>query len=81
MLQIIGYIVLGLIVGILARFFYPGAVDMGWIMTILLGIVGGIVGGFVAGLVDGKSGNFRPVGLIGSVLGGMLLIFIVRMFS
>jgi uncharacterized membrane protein YeaQ/YmgE (transglycosylase-associated protein family) len=81
MLQIISYIVVGLIVGVLSRFFYPGAVDMGWIATILLGIGGGIVGGFVAGLVDGKSGNFRPVGIIGSILGGMLLIFIVRMFS
>jgi len=79
--QIISYIVVGLIVGVLARFFYPGAVDMGWIMTILLGIGGGVVGGYVAGLIDGKSGNFRPVGLIGSILGGMLLIFIVRLVS
>lgn len=80
-MQIISYIVVGLIVGVLARFFYPGAVDMGWIATILLGIGGGVVGGFVAGLVDGKTGNFRPVGMIGSILGGMLLIFIVRSLS
>lgn len=80
-MQIISYIVVGLIVGVLARFFYPGAVDMGWIATILLGIGGGVAGGFVAGLVDGKSGNFRPVGMIGSILGGMLLIFIVRSLS
>jgi uncharacterized membrane protein YeaQ/YmgE (transglycosylase-associated protein family) len=79
--QVISYIVVGLIVGVLARFFYPGAVHMGWIMTILLGIGGGAVGGFVAGLMDGKSGNFRPVGIIGSILGGMLLIFVVRMLS
>lgn len=78
--QIISYIVVGLIVGVLARFFYPGAVSMGWIMTILLGIGGSIVGGFILGLVDGKAGNFKPVGLIGSVLGGMLLIFLARTF-
>jgi len=78
--QVISYIIVGLIVGVLARFFYPGAVSMGWVMTILLGIGGGFVGGLVAGLVDGKSGNFRPVGLIGSVLGGMLLIFLSRTF-
>ncbi|MCW2391503.1 GlsB/YeaQ/YmgE family stress response membrane protein [Sphingobium sp. B11D3A] len=81
MFRIIGYIVVGLIVGVFARFFYPGAVDLGWIATILLGIGGGIIGGFFAGLMDGKSGNFRPVGFIGSVLGGMLLIFIVRSLS
>ncbi len=76
--QIISYIVVGLIVGVLSRFFYPGAVDLGWIATILLGIGGGIVGGYLAGLVDKQAGAFRPVGLIGSVVGGMVLIFIVR---
>ena len=81
MLQIIGYIVVGLIVGVLARFFYPGAVNMNWIATVLLGIGGGVLGGFVAGLLDNKTASFRPVGLIGSVLGGILLIFIVRSLS
>lgn len=79
--KIIGYVISGLIVGILARFFYPGAVPMGWIMSILLGIGGSVVGGYVFGLFDKQPGNFRPVGLIGSILGAMLLIFVMRMLG
>ena len=37
MLNIIGAIVSGLVIGVLARFFYPGTVPMGWLSTILLG--------------------------------------------
>src|SRR3546814_15467307 len=40
MINIVGAIISGLIIGALARFFYPGAVEMGWIATILLGIGG-----------------------------------------
>jgi uncharacterized membrane protein YeaQ/YmgE (transglycosylase-associated protein family) len=43
MINIIGAIVSGLIIGALARFFYPGAVQMGWIATILLGIGGSLL--------------------------------------
>ena len=42
---IIGYIIGGAIIGVLARFLKPGADPMGWIMTIVLGIVGAVIGG------------------------------------
>jgi uncharacterized membrane protein YeaQ/YmgE (transglycosylase-associated protein family) len=45
---ILGYIVGGALIGILARFIKPGADPMGWILTILLGIAGACVGGYVA---------------------------------
>ena len=45
---ILGYIVGGALIGILARFLKPGADPMGWILTILLGIAGAFVGGYVA---------------------------------
>jgi uncharacterized membrane protein YeaQ/YmgE (transglycosylase-associated protein family) len=45
---ILGYIVGGALIGILARFIKPGADPMGWILTILLGIAGAFVGGYVA---------------------------------
>jgi len=44
---IFGYIIGGAVIGVLARFFKPGADPMGWIMTILLGIAGAVVGGLV----------------------------------
>jgi uncharacterized membrane protein YeaQ/YmgE (transglycosylase-associated protein family) len=46
---LLGYIIGGAIIGILARFFKPGADPMGWIMTIVLGIAGALLGGWASG--------------------------------
>src|SRR3546814_10677781 len=56
MLNIIGAIVSGLVIGVLARFFYPGTVPMGWIATILLGVAGSLV----AGLVQPWAAGLQP---------------------
>ena len=50
-MSILGYIVVGAIVGVLARFLVPGDDPMGIIGTILLGIVGAVIGGWLAGEV------------------------------
>jgi len=52
---ILGYIVGGAVIGILARFFKPGADPMGWIVTILLGIAGAVIGGYLAGMLGVSS--------------------------
>jgi uncharacterized membrane protein YeaQ/YmgE (transglycosylase-associated protein family) len=73
---IIGTILVGLVIGALARFVMPGEQKMGWIMTILLGIGGSMV----AGLVGGALGWYQPgqgAGWIASVLGAVLLLFVV----
>lgn len=70
----IGSLISGLIVGILARFVKPGADPMGWIMTILLGIVGAMVGGFLASIL-GISASGGVIGLIMSVIGAVLVLF------
>jgi uncharacterized membrane protein YeaQ/YmgE (transglycosylase-associated protein family) len=73
---IIGTIIVGFIVGLLARFFYPGAVNLGFWMTTLLGIAGSIVGGLVSGLLfRSNDGKFTPAGWIMSTLGAMALIW------
>jgi uncharacterized membrane protein YeaQ/YmgE (transglycosylase-associated protein family) len=75
MLNIIGAIVSGLVIGVLARFFYPGVVNMGWIMTILLGVGGSLL----AGLVTSRgSPGFHRAGCLASIIGAMVLIFIGR---
>lgn len=75
-LGIIGMIVVGLIVGILARFLYPGAVPLGFWMTVLLGIAGSLVGGVLSSLLwRSPDGKFRPAGWIMSILGSMILIW------
>ncbi len=75
-MSIIGTIVVGFIVGLLARFFYPGAVNLGFWMTTLLGVAGSIVGGLVSGLLfKSNDGKFSPAGWIMSTLGAMALIW------
>lgn len=79
---IIAWIFLGLLVGILARFFAPGRQPMGLVATILLGIVGAVVGGFIGtqmgwGQVHGF--DLRSLGL--AILGGVLVLFLVRLFQ
>lgn len=71
-------IIVGLVAGLLARAIKPGSDPMGWIMTIILGIVGAMLGGFVAGLIGiDADGGFT--GLIFSVIGAIILLFLYEM--
>jgi uncharacterized membrane protein YeaQ/YmgE (transglycosylase-associated protein family) len=76
-MNIIGWILFGLIVGAIAKLLMPGRDPGGWIVTILLGVAGSFVGGFLATTLMGREGT--TAGWIGSILGAMLLLFIYRM--
>ena len=77
-MEFIWMIIVGLVAGLLARAIKPGSDPMGWIMTIVLGIVGALLGGFMAGLVGIDSdGGFT--GLIFSVIGAIIVLFIYEM--
>jgi len=77
---IIRMIIVGIIVGILARFFYPGAVHMTLIMSALLGIAGSIVAGFIhKALHPSTAEPFHPAGFVASILGAMALILVARL--
>lgn len=68
-------IIVGLVVGLLARMIKPGADSMGWIMTILLGLAGSFVGAFIASALGmNASGGF--MGLVLSVIGAVIVLFI-----
>lgn len=74
--------VVGLIVGILARFFYPGPVDMGWIMSAVLGIAGSFLAGLIGSRVHKSTdGRMQPAGFVWSIVGAMVLIFLARMLG
>lgn len=83
MFNVIGWIIIGLITGALARFFYPGAVQMGWIMTALLGIGGSFAGGFIGGMFTRDRDMMRPspAGFIMSIVGAMALILVARLLN
>ena len=80
MINIIGWIIVGFLSGLLARFFYPGAVQMGFIMTTLLGIAGSFAGGFIGGMFTKEKDMMKPTpaGFAMSVVGAMVLIFIAH---
>lgn len=72
---IISMIVVGFIVGLLARAIMPGDQKLGWVMTIILGIIGSIVAGYLGGAL----GIYQPgqgAGWIGSIVGAIIVLFI-----
>jgi len=80
-MHIIGMIVVGFIVGLLARFFYPGTVNMGFWLTVALGIGGSLVGGVISGLVwRSSAGKFHPGGFFVSLIGALALLWIYLNF-
>lgn len=77
---ILGWIVIGLIAGALAKFIMPGRDPGGIIVTILLGIVGAVIGGFVATALGlGAGGNIWNI--IIATLGAVILLWIYRAVS
>ena len=78
-MSIIGWILIGLIMGALARAIVPGAQKGGWIVTLLLGIVGAFVGGFIASAVFGTDVNeqFFDLGTWGFALVGSIIVVLI----
>ena len=76
-MNIIGWLLFGLIVGAIAKFLMPGNDPGGWIVTILLGIAGSFVGGFLATTLMGRQES--SAGWIGSIIGAMVLLFVYRL--
>ena len=80
MVTILGWILFGLIVGVLAKLVMPGQDPGGIVMTIALGIVGAIVGGYAGQLL----GLYKPgeaAGYIMATLGGVLVLFLYRQIA
>jgi len=75
-LSIIWMIIIGFIVGVLARFFYPGAVPMGFWLTTLIGVGGSLVGGVIGSLLfRSEGGRFHPAGIFMSIIGSLILLY------
>ena len=77
-MYIIGMIVIGLIVGIVAKFLLPGKDPGGFIITTLLGIAGSLLAHFI-GTRLGWYGEQEPAGFIASVVGAILILLLYRM--
>ncbi|MEX2302628.1 MAG: GlsB/YeaQ/YmgE family stress response membrane protein [Bryobacterales bacterium] len=78
MFGIIGWIVFGLVVGVLAKLIMPGRDPGGCLITILLGIAGALVGGFL-GRFLGLYGPEEPAGFVMATLGAIVVLVIYRL--
>ena len=78
MMAFLGTGFVGLIVGLIARAIKPGDDKMGWIMTIVLGILGSVAAGYV-GRALGMYQPGQPAGWIASVIGAIVLLAIYDM--
>ena len=78
MFGILGWIVFGLVVGVIAKLVMPGRDPGGIVVTMLLGIVGALLGGFL-GRAMGLYAQNEGAGLIMSIIGAIVVLFIYRM--
>lgn len=76
--EILLYVLVGLVVGLVARLLLPGRDPIGIIGTIALGIVGAVIGGWLFGAVFEET---EGVDWIGAILVSMLLLFLYRKFA
>lgn len=77
---IIGTIIIGFIVGLIARFLKPGDDKMGFIFTTLVGIAGAFVASYI-GQTMGLYEVGEPAGFIGAVVGAILVLAIFKMIT
>ena len=74
---ILGTLIIGLLVGIIARLLKPGRSGLGCIMTIILGLAGSVAATY-GGQALGVYQAGQPAGFIGAVVGAIVLLFIVE---
>ena len=77
---ILGTLVIGLIVGAIAKFLMPGRDPGGFLITILLGIAGAFLAGFLGRLIGWYEPG-QPAGFIASIIGAMLLLLGYRLIK
>ena len=82
-MEIVGFILVGLVVGFVARALLPGDDPIGILGTIIVGVVGGVLGGFLFGNVfeSGGSGGVDWMDWIGAVIGAVVVLLIWRAIS
>lgn len=79
MLSFIGWMIIGLVAGALARFLIPGRQPMGLFLTMMLGLLGSVLGGFLWAIVfgqDPRAPGFQAGGLVMSTIGAIIVLAI-----
>lgn len=81
MLHIIWSVVVGFVIGLIARAILPGADHLGMIATAGVGIVGSIIGGLIGNVIKkpAPGAKFHPAGFLLSIVGAIVLLIIIRL--
>ena len=79
MIQILGLIVVGLIIGALARLLKPGKQSMSIVATMLLGVAGALIGGLIAGLLG--TGGIFELNVLGFILAVVAAVILVGIYA
>jgi uncharacterized membrane protein YeaQ/YmgE (transglycosylase-associated protein family) len=79
-MSVLGWIVFGLIVGIVGKLLMPGKDPGGFIATVAIGIVGALIGGFL-GRLFGMYGENDPVGFVMAVVGAVVFLWLYRLLT
>jgi uncharacterized membrane protein YeaQ/YmgE (transglycosylase-associated protein family) len=77
-MNVVWWLLIGLVAGALARILVPGRDPMGIGGTLVLGLVGSLIGGFLGDLLDRGNDDLSPAGLLGSVIGAIVALLIYR---
>ena len=80
MFHLLWMLIVGIVVGAIARWIMPGAQGMGLLMTGIVGIAGSFIGGFIARLFSKPADGaiVHPAGLILSVVGALILLYVMQ---
>ncbi|MCW2258223.1 putative membrane protein YeaQ/YmgE (transglycosylase-associated protein family) [Providencia alcalifaciens] len=82
MMGVISWVIFGLIAGILAKWIMPGTYQIGFVMTIILGIVGAVVGGYISTFFGkGKVDGFNFGSFVVAVIGAIVVLFLAGVFA
>jgi uncharacterized membrane protein YeaQ/YmgE (transglycosylase-associated protein family) len=74
-MQILGLILIGIVIGVLARLFLPGRQHIGVLLTVLLGIGGALIGGIIASAIG--EGDIFELNFIGTVVGIIAAVLLI----
>lgn len=77
-MSFLGFILLGLIAGAIAKLIVPGRQGGGWLITLVLGVIGALLGGFLGGLIFhvGYDGFFSLQSWILAIVGSIIVLLI-----
>jgi len=85
MISFLIFLLVGLIAGALAKAIMPGSANEpgGWLMTMVLGVVGAFVGGFIGNAIfnTGAAGSFSLPGILLATLGAIVVIGVMRLVT